>query len=275
MAIVNVMLGSTKYYDWESGYYYYGLRYYGPSFGGWPNRDSISELGGMNLYAFTDNNPIWAFDYLGMLPEWHHDFPQAIFTPELLQALGITSNEIDINSKEYGHMLNFKQHRGAVDSVHSQKWNDEWKKWLENESKGGTPITADRLKKQLGVMKNSDNCKKFYELGVAAKYDYKGWKRVEDKIKREVNEKIEKLIAKRAAKIGSKRVPIIGIATTVFFFVGDCEADGFWVATRDGIVGNIPYVGTAYGVYQIADVYASKDEMVDEEMTARVYTGDY
>jgi len=31
----------------------------------------------------------------------------------------------------------------------------------------------------------------------------------------------------------------------------------------------------AYGVYQIADVYSKKDELVEEEVSARVYTGAY
>ena len=45
MAFANVMLGSTKYYDWESGLYYYGHRYYKPSAGTWPNHDPFGEKG--------------------------------------------------------------------------------------------------------------------------------------------------------------------------------------------------------------------------------------
>jgi RHS repeat-associated protein len=42
---LNPFLFSTKYYDWETGLYYYGYRYYNPSTGRWPNRDPIRELG--------------------------------------------------------------------------------------------------------------------------------------------------------------------------------------------------------------------------------------
>lgn len=36
---------STKYYDAETGLYYYGYRYYSPEIGRWPSRDPIGEKG--------------------------------------------------------------------------------------------------------------------------------------------------------------------------------------------------------------------------------------
>jgi RHS repeat-associated protein len=88
-------LGSTKYYDWESGDYYYGYRYYGPSWGGWPNRDPLTDysffknsIRGQSIrqikqlraeslmpaYIFVGNNPVGKFDADGRLtitvPPW-------------------------------------------------------------------------------------------------------------------------------------------------------------------------------------------------------------
>jgi len=57
---------STKYQDEESGYYYYGFRYYDPEIAGWLNRDPIWENGGYNLYGFTLNNAVLGFDFLGL-----------------------------------------------------------------------------------------------------------------------------------------------------------------------------------------------------------------
>ncbi len=57
---------STKYLDSESGLIYYGFRYYSPSLGRFLNRDPIGELGGQNLYAFVENDPVNGSDYLGM-----------------------------------------------------------------------------------------------------------------------------------------------------------------------------------------------------------------
>jgi RHS repeat-associated protein len=43
-----------------------GYRFYNPSTGRWLNRDPIGEDGGMNLYGMVGNNPVNAWDYLGL-----------------------------------------------------------------------------------------------------------------------------------------------------------------------------------------------------------------
>lgn len=59
-------LAATKYYDYESGLYYYGYRYYEPETGRWLSRDPIEENGGLNLYTFITNKPLESYDYLGL-----------------------------------------------------------------------------------------------------------------------------------------------------------------------------------------------------------------
>ena len=56
---------STKYEEAESGFLYYGFRYYDPETGRWPNRDPIEEEGGYNLYGFVGNDGMNAWDYIG------------------------------------------------------------------------------------------------------------------------------------------------------------------------------------------------------------------
>ena len=56
---------STKYFDAETGLYYYGYRFYSPSLARWLNRDPIEEDGGVNLYGFCGNNPFSCIDVLG------------------------------------------------------------------------------------------------------------------------------------------------------------------------------------------------------------------
>src|SRR5690606_23453011 len=56
---------STKYFDKETGFYYYGYRYYDPVTGRWPSRDPIGERGGVNLYGFVDNSTLGGVDFLG------------------------------------------------------------------------------------------------------------------------------------------------------------------------------------------------------------------
>jgi RHS repeat-associated protein len=60
---------STKYYDAETGLYYYGYRFYDPAMHRWLNRDPIEEEGGFNLYAFCGNDGLNRWDSLGM--KWH------------------------------------------------------------------------------------------------------------------------------------------------------------------------------------------------------------
>ena len=71
---------STKIQDLETGQYYYGHRYYGPSAGRWLSRDPIGEPGfevlrgnqpqalgdGPGLYSFIQNNTANLFDMLGL-----------------------------------------------------------------------------------------------------------------------------------------------------------------------------------------------------------------
>jgi RHS repeat-associated protein len=66
MASANPFLFSTKYRDSESGFYYYGYRYYNPNTGRWLSRDPAEEdEGGLNLYGFVGNDPTEQCDALG------------------------------------------------------------------------------------------------------------------------------------------------------------------------------------------------------------------
>ncbi|BBO68606.1 hypothetical protein DSCA_25360 [Desulfosarcina alkanivorans] len=49
---------STKRYYSELGLNYYGYRFYAPGVGKWLTRDPLGEVGGINLYAMVQNNPV-------------------------------------------------------------------------------------------------------------------------------------------------------------------------------------------------------------------------
>jgi RHS repeat-associated protein len=66
LAGANVYRFSSKEWNENSGLYYYLYRFYDPNLQRWPNRDPIGEYGGLNLYAYVDNNPINEFDPLGL-----------------------------------------------------------------------------------------------------------------------------------------------------------------------------------------------------------------
>jgi RHS repeat-associated protein len=57
---------STKYFDPETGFYYFGYRYYSPTLGRWIGRDPVEEGDGANLYVFVGNVPTGRTDTLGL-----------------------------------------------------------------------------------------------------------------------------------------------------------------------------------------------------------------
>lgn len=67
MAFVNPFRWSTKFQDDETGFLYYGFRYYDPREGRWLSRDPIEEKGGLNIYAFIGNDSVNWVDLLGLI----------------------------------------------------------------------------------------------------------------------------------------------------------------------------------------------------------------
>jgi RHS repeat-associated protein len=65
----NNMLEQSGHAGKTMGMADYGYRYYDPLTGRWPSRDPIGENGGMNLYAFVINDPIYWVDLLGLASE--------------------------------------------------------------------------------------------------------------------------------------------------------------------------------------------------------------
>ena len=63
---------STKYFDTETGLYYYGCRFYHPVLMRWLNRDPLEEEGGLNLYEFCDNSSMLAYDKEGCFTIYIH-----------------------------------------------------------------------------------------------------------------------------------------------------------------------------------------------------------
>jgi len=60
---------SSKERDDETGFYYFGARYYAPWLGRWTSTDPAGFVDGLNLYVYASNNPINYRDLFGMQAE--------------------------------------------------------------------------------------------------------------------------------------------------------------------------------------------------------------
>ncbi len=65
-AAANPFRFQTKQYDDETGLTYYQSRYYSASLGRFLSQDPLGTEGGLNLYSFVNNNPLNAYDFLGL-----------------------------------------------------------------------------------------------------------------------------------------------------------------------------------------------------------------
>lgn len=69
MASVNEMQFSSMPHHNLSGLTLYAYRAYDPNLQRWPNQDPIQEAGGLNLYRFVNNDPIYYVDPTGKAPQ--------------------------------------------------------------------------------------------------------------------------------------------------------------------------------------------------------------
>ncbi len=68
--------------DEETGFYYYGARYYAPWLGRWTSCDPLGIKDGINLYVYVNNRPIIAIDPIGTQTE----IPD--YDPETMDPIG-------------------------------------------------------------------------------------------------------------------------------------------------------------------------------------------
>jgi RHS repeat-associated protein len=68
---------ASKHYDEETGFVYFGERFYDPSLTRWINPDPAGFIDGLNTYAYVGNNPLRFFDAYGLSDEDLHSLPNA------------------------------------------------------------------------------------------------------------------------------------------------------------------------------------------------------
>ncbi len=86
-----------QYYDEETGLHYNRFRYYDPGTGRYISADPIGQAGGVNLYTYARNNPLYWIDFLGLAPGDLFRSPDAAAT----DAIAWTAQNHDTSSQEY------------------------------------------------------------------------------------------------------------------------------------------------------------------------------
>ena len=92
---------STKYYDAETGNYYYIKRPYSPALGRFISEDPIGIQGGLNLYGFCGNDPINAYDMLGMWKIKREGLPWATARAESGDTFDSLAKLLKLDTSDY------------------------------------------------------------------------------------------------------------------------------------------------------------------------------
>ena len=145
MADINKYRFSSKEWEGNSGLYYYGYRFYDPNLQRWVSRDPIQELGGLNLYAFVENDPLNAIDAFA-LDVWIEG-PSGS-EPTGHQSINVGDPNGDYSSYSFGADGGFNLSYGLEGSVYE---DDELGGPIEAYKKT-TPLEDRILKSQLDAM---------------------------------------------------------------------------------------------------------------------------
>jgi RHS repeat-associated protein len=111
MAEANLYRFSSKELHPNSGLVYYLYRYYEPNLQRWVNRDPLGEAGGINLYGFVLNSPLYWTDPYGL--HWTDYIPDILTDPGTVNffaglgdgvSFGVTGLIRDANRDFYGQV---------------------------------------------------------------------------------------------------------------------------------------------------------------------------
>ncbi len=114
---------SSKRYDPETDWIYFGRRYYDPSLGRWTTCDPKGYSDGFNLYAYVHNNPLTHFDEYGLFDGYWDSTPEeiAMYDPQA-QYQGIRDAAVYTFTGARDFFFGCTYELGA--SIHSEFWGD-------------------------------------------------------------------------------------------------------------------------------------------------------
>lgn len=115
---------ASKRYDEETGFYYFGKRYYLPSIGRWVTPDPAGFADGPNLYAYVRNSPLMLFDPYGL--SWMDDTKKSTETMcERIVGSLMSDSEDDVSASDPADALG--PSLSDEEALHQTQHNTSWK----------------------------------------------------------------------------------------------------------------------------------------------------
>jgi RHS repeat-associated protein len=114
---------SSKRVDPETGWIYFGRRYYDPTLGRWTTCDPKGYSEGDNLYAYVYNNPLTLFDLFGLFDGyWDMDADEAAMYDRdaYMEGFNYTMSTLAGGARDF--LFGSTYELGA--SVHSEFWGN-------------------------------------------------------------------------------------------------------------------------------------------------------
>jgi RHS repeat-associated protein len=159
--------------DAATGLYEFQRRDYNPTEERWLETDYLGHATGLNLYEFVLDAPPDAIDCSGLIANWHHLLPQAIFDQRFFSNHPNLQGVIDIDDAKWGWVMDSRWHTGSQ-GIHPQ-WNRDWQAWVNNMDANGTEITEQCIEGQLRKMMASPQYSTPLSYGGPAQYNYDDW----------------------------------------------------------------------------------------------------
>ncbi|MBS0637386.1 MAG: hypothetical protein JSS12_07730 [Verrucomicrobia bacterium] len=111
---------ASKRYDPETGFVYFGRRYYDASLGKWLTQDPLGLKAGPNLYAYLLNNPLSRFDEYGLYVEDERDRPRNTARVVYTASYGM------LHDRDSSSMSDYRSESSRNDHpMYSSFWDDK------------------------------------------------------------------------------------------------------------------------------------------------------
>jgi len=180
-AIGNPWQYAGRYLDPETGLYQYRARYLNTRYGRFMSADPIGYNGGLNLFAFANNNPFGFRDPLGLNPFAGAGMPIRAGLVHRPMIPGKSFKEIvadpllwRLNSGHVYWQIDFSG-GSATFSFHPDKWQDNYTGspgWLDMNNRKADPVVSHKDPNYLLFSQDPTTAQRIYDILITERSDF-------------------------------------------------------------------------------------------------------